>query len=69
MDLISIYGMGYIGLPTAAVVSNCGFKVVGIDVNSNIIETINNGCIHIEEPLLEEGGSFPGPEDHCAPSP
>ncbi len=45
-------GLGYIGLPTAAVLANHGVQVIGLDVNSDIIETINRGQIHIVEPEL-----------------
>lgn len=47
-------GLGYIGLPTAAVASNSGLKVLGVDINPNVVETINKGKIHIVEPGLEE---------------
>jgi UDP-N-acetyl-D-mannosaminuronic acid dehydrogenase len=51
---ISIIGMGYIGLPTAAVLASSGMEVIGVDVNDKIIEIINSGKIHIVEPDLEE---------------
>jgi UDP-N-acetyl-D-mannosaminuronic acid dehydrogenase len=47
-------GMGYIGLPTAAIAANRGIDVVGVDINPAIVETINQGKIHIVEPELEE---------------
>ena len=50
---ISVLGLGYIGLPTAAIISNRKFEVVGLDVNSKVVETINKGQIHIVEPYLE----------------
>lgn len=46
-------GLGYIGLPTAAVVAQHGIQVHGVDVNPKIVETINKGEIHIIEPGLE----------------
>ena len=46
-------GLGYIGLPTAAVVAQHGIKVHGVDVNPKVVETINKGEIHIIEPGLE----------------
>ena len=46
-------GLGYIGLPTAAVIANKGTKVLGVDVNSSVVNTINKGKIHIVEPDLE----------------
>jgi len=50
---VSVIGLGYIGLPTAAILANHGVKVVGIDVNKKAIDTINQGKIHIVEPDLE----------------
>ncbi|MEI7423457.1 MAG: UDP-N-acetyl-D-mannosamine dehydrogenase [Prolixibacteraceae bacterium] len=46
-------GLGYIGLPTAAVVAKHGIQVHGVDVNHKIVKTINKGEIHIIEPGLE----------------
>jgi len=51
---ICIVGLGYIGLPTAAVLANNGFKVHGVDVNKKAVDLINNGQVHIYEPNLEE---------------
>jgi UDP-N-acetyl-D-mannosaminuronic acid dehydrogenase len=45
--------MGYIGLPTAAVIASKGVRVVGIDVNQHVVNTINKGEIHIVEPQLD----------------
>jgi len=50
---ISVIGLGYIGLPTAALLASNGYKVVGMDVNSEVVETINQGKIHIVEPDLD----------------
>lgn len=50
---ISIIGLGYIGLPTAAVFASRKIKVVGVDVNPHAVETINRGKIHIVEPDLD----------------
>lgn len=50
---ISIIGLGYIGLPTAAVIADKGIKVVGVDINQNTVNIINQGRIHIVEPGLE----------------
>lgn len=52
MKRICVLGLGYIGLPTAAILATHGFAVTGVDVNSHIIDVINNGGIHIEEPGL-----------------
>ena len=51
---ISVLGLGYIGLPTAAMFASHGVKVLGVDVNEDICKTINNGGIHIEEPFLAD---------------
>jgi len=50
---ICVLGLGYIGLPTAAMLATNGFAVTGVDVNSHIVEVVNNGGIHIEEPGLK----------------
>lgn len=50
---ISVIGLGYIGLPTAAVLANHGVEVIGVDVNKKAVETINQGKIHIVEPELD----------------
>ncbi len=50
---VSVIGLGYIGLPTAAVVANSGCTVVGVDVSAQVVETINRGGVHIEEADLE----------------
>tara|TARA_B100000925_G_scaffold288809_1_gene270499 strand:- start:1842 stop:3062 length:1221 start_codon:yes stop_codon:yes gene_type:complete len=47
-------GLGYIGLPTAAVVANRGINVLGVDVNESVVNTINEGKIHIVEPELDK---------------
>lgn len=51
---ISVIGLGYIGLPTAAMLAQAETKVVGVDVVPHVVETINQGKIHIVEPGLEE---------------
>lgn len=51
-DQISVIGLGYIGLPTAAAFASRGKKVVGVDVSQRAVETINRGAIHIVEPDL-----------------
>lgn len=45
-------GLGYIGLPTAAVAASKGISVVGVDVNPAVVRTVNQGSIHIVEPDL-----------------
>ena len=54
MNQICVIGLGYIGLPTAAVFSNHKIRVVGVDTNPNVVSTINSGRIHIVEPQLAE---------------
>ncbi|HEX9330599.1 MAG TPA: nucleotide sugar dehydrogenase [Anaerolineales bacterium] len=49
---ICVLGLGYIGLPTASTFATHGLKVVGVDTNPQIIETLRSGNIHIHEPGL-----------------
>ena len=49
---VVMMGLGYIGLPTAALIASRGIKVLGVDVNQSIVDTINEGRIHIVEPSL-----------------
>ncbi|MDD5355603.1 MAG: UDP-N-acetyl-D-mannosamine dehydrogenase [Candidatus Omnitrophica bacterium] len=49
---VCVIGLGYIGLPTAALLASFGYKVVGVDINKNVVDTINKGKIHIKEPDL-----------------
>ncbi|MBU6186228.1 MAG: UDP-N-acetyl-D-mannosamine dehydrogenase [Synechococcales bacterium] len=81
---ICILGLGYIGLPTAALLSHHGYYVNGVDINLEVITTINQGKIHIVEPDLEllvhqaihnqrlTASTFPSPADIfiiCVPTP
>lgn len=50
---ICVVGLGYIGLPTAALLASSGYHVVGVDVSAHAVETINQGLIHIVEPDLD----------------
>ena len=52
-ETVSVVGLGYIGLPTAAVFAARKKKVIGVDVNPNTVATINRGEIHIIEPDLD----------------
>lgn len=52
-ETISIIGLGYIGLPTAAVFASRKKRVIGVDVNRATVDTINRGEIHIVEPELD----------------
>jgi len=49
---ICVLGLGYIGLPTASVLASGGRSVLGVDIDSAIVATVNAGGIHIEEPGL-----------------
>jgi len=49
MNSICVVGLGYIGLPTASLFANNGYKVFGVDINAKVVETINAGKIHINE--------------------
>ena len=50
---VVIIGLGYIGLPTAALIASNNVKVHGVDINPKVVETINRGEIHIVEPDLD----------------
>ena len=50
---VCVIGLGYIGLPTAAILANNQFTVTGVDIQKNVVDTINRGEIHIVEPDLE----------------
>ncbi|CAH6809789.1 UDP-N-acetyl-D-mannosamine dehydrogenase [Vibrio chagasii] len=52
-ETISVVGLGYIGLPTAAMFASRKKKVIGVDVNQYAVDTINRGNIHIVEPDLD----------------
>lgn len=47
-------GLGYIGLPTAIIAAQHGIDVVGVDINPKVVDTVNQGRIHIVEPGLQE---------------
>lgn len=49
---ISVIGLGYIGLPTAAAFASRQKQVIGVDINQHAVDTINRGEIHIVEPEL-----------------
>ena len=51
--LITVIGLGYIGLPTAALLASQGYTVMGTDISQHAVETINQGKIHILEPDLD----------------
>jgi UDP-N-acetyl-D-mannosaminuronic acid dehydrogenase len=51
-ERVCVMGLGYIGLPTAAMFATHGKRVLGVDVNPTVVETLRRGEIHIEEPGL-----------------
>lgn len=51
---VTVIGLGYIGLPTAALIASNNIKVLGVDINPLVVDTINKGEIHIIEPDLNE---------------
>lgn len=50
---ICVLGLGYIGLPTSSLLATKGYQVRGVDVSPHVVETINQGSIHIVEPDLD----------------
>lgn len=50
---VTVLGLGYIGLPTAALIARSGCKVTGVDVSQHVVDTVNNGKVHIEEVDLD----------------
>ena len=53
MNDLCVLGLGYIGLPTASIFATKGRRVLGVDVSPVVVETINSGKIHIQEPDLD----------------
>ncbi|MGD2156343.1 MAG: NAD(P)-binding domain-containing protein, partial [Anaerolineales bacterium] len=51
-EKICFLGLGYIGLPTASTFAAHGLRVIGVDVNPEIVSTLRNGGVHIHEPGL-----------------
>jgi UDP-N-acetyl-D-mannosaminuronic acid dehydrogenase len=70
---VSVVGLGYTGLPTAAVLASRGYQVHGVDVNPLAVETINSGRAHIVEPdldmLVRAAVTTGRLEAHAAPRP
>ncbi|MBA2175313.1 nucleotide sugar dehydrogenase [Halobacillus locisalis] len=54
MNKICVIGLGYIGLPTSGIFAQAGYDVHGVDVNQDVVDTLNKGEIHIEEPGLPD---------------
>ena len=50
---VVMIGLGYIGLPTAALIASNNVKVHGVDINPKVVEIINRGEVHIVEPALD----------------
>jgi UDP-N-acetyl-D-mannosaminuronic acid dehydrogenase len=48
-----VLGLGYIGLPTAALIARTGARVLGVDVTQSVVDTVNSGRVHIEEVDLD----------------
>ena len=53
INKICVIGLGYIGLPTAALLANRGYDIHGVDLDQRVVDTINRGEIHIVEPELD----------------
>lgn len=52
-ETVAVLGLGYIGLPTAALLASRGIDVLGVDTNERVVETISRGEVHIVEPDLD----------------
>lgn len=50
---ICVIGLGYIGLPTASLLGTKGYQVIGVDTSKHVVDTINDGNVHIVEPDLD----------------
>ena len=58
---ICVIGLGYIGLPTASLLGTKGYDVFGVDTSEHVVNTINQGKIHIVEPDLDKPGMAASP--------
>lgn len=54
VEQICVIGLGYIGLPTAAIFASRKKQVIGVDINPHTVDIINRGAVHIVEPELEQ---------------
>lgn len=61
-------GLGYIGLPTSALIANSGISVHGVDISQYVVDTINAGKIHIVEPELDQAVAKAVKEGHLQAS-
>ena len=50
---VCVVGLGYIGLPTAALMASRSIDVVGVDINQSVVDSVNEGKVHIVEPSLD----------------
>src|ERR1700742_876196 len=53
VQTVEVIGLGYIGLPTAALIASRGMQVIGVDTNEHVVRTVAAGTIHISEPDLD----------------
>jgi UDP-N-acetyl-D-mannosaminuronic acid dehydrogenase len=53
LQQVTVLGLGYIGLPTAALIARSGCRVTGVDVSQKVVDTVNSGKVHIEEVDLD----------------
>ncbi len=53
MNKVCVYGLGYIGLPTALLLADSNFKVIGVDTNLSVVESVNKAHVHITEKGLD----------------
>jgi len=54
MKKICVIGLGYIGLPTACILADSGYEVIGVDINDEIVNLLNSGEVHINEEGLKK---------------
>jgi UDP-N-acetyl-D-mannosaminuronic acid dehydrogenase len=50
---VAVLGLGYIGLPTAAIIASRGMRVLGVDIRDHVIHSVSTGAVHIYEPDLD----------------
>jgi UDP-N-acetyl-D-mannosaminuronic acid dehydrogenase len=73
MKSVCVLGLGYIGLPTASMFAIHGLRVIGVDINSHVVQVLNDGGLHIEEAglgaLVHEAIASGNLLVKCAPEP
>jgi len=57
---VVVVGTGYVGLPAAILLAHRGCTVIGVDTNPEVVDAINRGVVHIDEPELQELLTDPG---------